>query len=397
MLKGKKVLLGVTASIAAYKTAYLVRLLKKEGANIQVVQTEESLEFITPLTLSTLSGNPVLTKMLDKKVWNNHVELALWADIMLIAPVTAKTMSKMALGDCDTLLLATYLSAKCPVYFAPAMDLDMYKHKSTKNNINKLIGFGNKLIPSPFGELASGLCGEGRMAEPEDIIKFIQDDIYSSSPFINKKILITAGPTYESIDPVRFIGNHSSGLMGISLAEVAASLGAEVDLILGPTSLSCSNDNIHVYRVNTADEMLLKTQELFSNCNIAIFSAAVSDYKASHVSKQKKKRTNKDFTISLVPTKDIIKETTMHKSTNQFIVGFALETENELENAKLKLKEKNLDMIVLNSLNDAGAGFKGLKNKVSIIDKNNNIYKFELKDKYDVALDILNQIISHNN
>lgn len=393
MLKGKKVLLGVTASIAAYKAAYLVRLLKKEGASVQIIQTEASIEFITPLTLSTLSGNPVLIKMVNKKVWTNHVELALWADLMLIAPATAKTISKMVQGDCDTLLLATYLSSKCSVYFAPAMDLDMYQHKSTKTNINKLVDFGNKVVPSPFGELASGLTGEGRMAEPEDIIKFIKDDIYSNSPLTKKRILITAGPTYEAIDPVRFIGNNSSGLMGISLAEKAFELGAEVDLILGPTLLSCSNKNINVHNINTAHEMLVKTNELFANCNIAIFAAAVSDYKPFRVSKNKIKKNNKNLDIKLIPTKDIIKEVVVNKSNSQFIVGFSLETENELRNAKLKLKEKNLDMIVLNSLNDPGAGFRGEKNKVSIIDKNNNIHKFELKDKYDVALDILHQII----
>ena len=395
MLKGKKVLLGVTASIAAYKTAELVRLFKKEGASVRVIQTEASLGFITPLTLSTLSDNPVLTKMVDSDSgeWSNHVDLGLWADIMVIAPLSANTMAKMKSGECDNLLLATYLSAKCPVYFAPAMDLDMYKHHSTKANISALQEYGNILIPSKFGELASGLVGEGRMAEPSEIIDVITKDLNKDLPLSNKKVLITAGPTHESIDPVRFIANSSSGKMGIALAIEAANNGALVNLILGPTHLECIHTNITVYKVTTALQMYDQVNTHFSETNIGIFAAAVADYKADIISKNKIKKSSNNLNISLKKTIDILAEMGNKKNDNQFIVGFALETNNEVENAKDKLKRKKMDMIVLNSLNNKGAGFKYNTNKITIIDKANNIIEFDLKDKSEVAKDIILKII----
>jgi len=395
MLKGKKVLLGVTASIAAYKTAELVRLFKTAGASVKVIQTVASLEFITPLTLSTLSENLVLTKMVDPKsgMWSNHVELGLWADIMVVAPLTANTMAKMKSGECDNLLLATYLSAKCPVYFAPAMDLDMYKHPSTQENMSSLQQKGNMLIPSGFGELASGLVGEGRMAEPSEIIEVITKDLNKDLPFTNKKILITAGPTQESIDPVRFIGNRSSGKMGIALAIEAANNGAIVDLILGPTYLECKHSNITVYNVITASQMHQQVIANFTNNDIGIFAAAVSDYKSNYVAKNKIKKSDISLNISLERTVDILAEVGKNKNSNQFIVGFALETDNEIENAIDKLKCKNLDMIVLNSLKNKGAGFQYNTNKITIIDKVRNISNFKLKEKSEVAKDIIKKII----
>ena len=395
MLKGKKVLLGVTASIAAYKTAELVRLFKKAGASVRVIQTEASLDFIAPLTLATLSENPVLTKMVDPDSgeWSNHVELGLWADMMVIAPLTANTMAKMKSGECDNLLLATYLSAKCPVFFAPAMDLDMYKHPSTKANISTLQEYGNTLIPSGFGELASGLVGEGRMAEPSEIIESITAKLNNDLPLTNKKVLITAGPTHESIDPVRFIANRSSGKMGIALAIEAANKGALVSLVLGPTHLECNHSNIKVYKVITASQMYEQVNACFSTSDIGIFTAAVADYKPNIVAKNKIKKSDNNLNISLEKTVDILAEMGNKKSDKQFIVGFALETDNEVENAKDKLKRKNLDMIVLNSLNNKGAGFQHNTNKITIIDKANNISNFELKDKSEVAKDVIDKII----
>ncbi len=395
MLKGKKVLLGVTASIAAYKTAELVRLFKKAGASVRVIQTEASLDFVASLTLATLSENPVLTKMVDADSgeWSNHVELGLWADMMVIAPLTANTMAKMRNGKCDNLLLATYLSAKCSVYFAPAMDLDMYKHPSTKANIATLEEYGNILIPSGFGELASGLVGEGRMAEPSEIIDLITAELNKDLPLTNKRVLITAGPTHEPIDPVRFIGNRSSGKMGIALALEAANQGAKVDLVLGPTSLDCKHANITVHKVETAEQMYSKVGALFSDANISIFAAAVADYSPDIVAKNKIKKSDTSLSISLKKTTDILAEMGAKKKDNQFVVGFALETENEIDNAKSKLTRKNLDMIVLNSLNNKGAGFQHNTNKITIIDKANIITDFELKDKSDVAKDIINKII----
>ena len=395
MLKSKNVILGVTASIAAYKSAFIVRELKKSGALVKVIQTDASLDFVTPLTLSTLSENTVLTKMVedDTKDWISHVDLAQWADLILIAPVTAKTMAKMVSGECDSLLLATYLSAKCPVYLAPAMDLDMYKHPSTKQNIEKLVSFGNKFIAPTFGELASGLVGEGRMAEPEDIIDFIKKDLSADLPLSKKKVLITAGPTYEPIDPVRFIGNHSSGKMGYHLAMQAAKMGAEVTLIMGPSDLKVENSNVLQINVKTAKDMQRSVKDHFEDADIAIFSAAVSDYKTENIASQKVKKSNGSWDISLTKTNDILLEISQEKKENQILVGFALETENELENAKEKLINKNLDMIVLNSLNDKGAGFGYDSNKITIIEKDNKIEEFELKHKREVAKDIISKII----
>ncbi len=395
MLKGKKVLLGVTASIAAYKTAELVRLFKKAGASVRIIQTKASLDFISELTLSTLSENPVLTKMVDPDSgeWSNHVELGLWADMMVVAPLSANTMAKMKSGVCDNLLLATYLSAKCPVYFAPAMDLDMYKHPSSLSNIRALQEYGNILIPSGFGELASGLVGEGRMAEPSEIIEIIYADQNKELPLTNKKVLITAGPTHESIDPVRFIANRSSGKMGIALAMEAAENGALVNLILGPTHLECNHANIKVYNVITALEMYDQVNTHFPKSDIGIFAAAVSDYKPVFVAKNKIKKLDNNLNISVEKTVDILAKMGDKKSIKQFIVGFALETDNEEENAKLKLIRKNLDMIVLNSLKNKGAGFQHDTNKITIIDKANNISNFKLKCKVEVAKDIINKII----
>ena len=395
MLGGKNILLGITGGIAAYKTTFLVRLLIKAGANVKVVLTESASSFVTPLTLATLSKNAVLSSFVDEESgtvsWNNHVELGLWADIMLIAPATANTLSKMANGSCDNLLTATYLSAKCPVYFAPAMDLDMYKHPSTKTTFKKLMSFGNIMIPVASGELASGLIGEGRMAEPEDIVDFIKDHLGKGLPLEGKKVLVTAGPTYEAIDPVRFIGNHSSGLMGYELAKNAAKLGAKVYLISGPSHLSIQHSLIELIKVTSADEMYRETVALYPDVDIAICAAAVADYRPKQIAEQKIKKTSDEFTISLVRNKDILFSLGEMKN-NQFLVGFALETENEVENAIGKLKRKNLDAIVLNSMNDSGAGFGKLTNKISFIDKNLDIKTFGLKTKAEVALDILNEI-----
>lgn len=396
VLSGKKILLGVTAGIAAYKTASLVRLFIKSGAEVKVVMTPASKDFITPLTLSTLSKNPVQSTFYDKEeeneLWNNHVELGLWADLFVIAPATANTLSKMTHGTCDNLLLATYLSAKCPVYFAPAMDLDMYKHPSTLESLTKLQEFGNIMIPATSGELASGLVGEGRMAEPEDITAFIEADIASKLPLKGKKLLLTAGPTYEAIDPVRFIGNHSSGKMGFALAENAANLGAEVYLITGPTSQKLQHSSVEIIPVSSAEDMYKAAHRYFADMDIAILSAAVADYKPKNVASQKIKKKDASLEIALEPTKDILASLGVIKK-DQFLVGFALETENELENATSKLIRKNLDGIVLNSLNDKGAGFATNTNKVTFIDSNQNVIPFELKSKDEVAKDILNEII----
>lgn len=398
VLSGKKILLGVSGGIAAYKTANLVRLFIKAGAQVQVVMSPASLHFVTPLTLATLSKNPVYTTFYKEEEgngeWNNHVELGLWADLMLIAPATANTLSKMANGNCDNLLIATYLSAKCPVYFAPAMDLDMYKHPSTLDSFYKLKAFGNIIIPAENGELASGLSGEGRMAEPENIIAFLENDILEKLPLKGKKILITAGPTYEAIDPVRFIGNHSTGKMGFDIANEAAKMGAEVILVSGPTHLSVNNSAIKLIRVQDAAEMYEACHEYFEAVDVAIAAAAVADYRPKNVAQQKIKKNEYTFTITLEKTKDILASLGAIKK-NQFLIGFALETENEIEHAKLKIQKKNLDLIVLNSLNDKGAGFGQPTNKVTFIDKNFVIEPMELKSKEAVALDIINKIIQH--
>ncbi len=400
VLNGKKILLGVSGGIAAYKTAALVRLFIKAGAHVQVIMTPASKDFVTPLTLSTLSKNPVHSSFYNDEdenaQWNNHVELGLWADIMIIAPATANTMSKMANGNCDNLLIATYLSAKCPVYFAPAMDLDMYKHPSTIASFNSLKDFGNTIIPAENGELASGLSGEGRMAEPENIIAFIEADLESKLPLKNKKILITAGPTYEAIDPVRFIGNHSSGKMGFDIANCAASLGAQVILISGPTHCKVNNPNIKLVSVISAQQMYDACHEYYDNIDVAIAAAAVADYKPKTVAEQKIKKADCNLTIELEKTKDIL-ASLGEKKKNQFLIGFALETENEIENAKLKIQKKNLDLIVLNSLQDEGAGFGKPTNKITFIDANFVIEPMDLKSKENVATDIINKVILHFN
>ena len=396
MLAGKKILLGITGGIAAYKTTFLVRLLIKAGAEVKIVLTESASSFVSPLTLSTLSKNPVLSSFVsendDSISWNNHVELGLWADLMLIAPATANTLSKMANGSCDNLLLAIYLSAKCPVFFAPAMDLDMYKHPSTKASFEKLKSFRNIIIPATSGELASGLEGEGRMAEPEDIVDFIKNHLAQGLPLNNKKVLITAGPTYEAIDPVRFIGNHSSGLMGYELAKAAANLGAEVILVSGPSHLTISHDSVELIRVVSAEEMYDAVHQHYKTMDIVICAAAVADYRPKTVAGQKIKKKDAEISLELVKNKDILKSLGEQKK-QQFLVGFALETENEVENALGKLKNKNLDAIVLNSLNDIGAGFGKSTNKISFLDKNNKIKAFDLKTKAEAALDIWNEII----
>jgi phosphopantothenoylcysteine decarboxylase/phosphopantothenate--cysteine ligase len=397
-LSGKKILLGVSGGIAAYKTATLVRLFIKAGAHVQVIMTPASKDFITPLTLSTLSKNPVYSSFYDEsednEKWNSHVELGLWADLMLVAPATANTLSKMANGICDNLLIATYLSAKCPVYFAPAMDLDMYIHPSTLESFKKLEQFGNTMIPAESGELASGLSGEGRMSEPEHIVAFLEANLESRLPLKGKKILITAGPTYEAIDPVRFIGNHSSGKMGFDIAQSAANLGASVILVSGPTHLKSDNSLVKVISVVSAQEMYQACHQYFDDVDVMIAAAAVADYKPKNVAKNKIKKSADDLTIELEKTKDILASLGESKK-NQFLIGFALETENEIENAKLKIQKKNLDLIVLNSLQDEGAGFGKPTNKITFIDSNFKVEPMELKSKEAAANDILNKVIAH--
>ncbi|MCG9792603.1 bifunctional phosphopantothenoylcysteine decarboxylase/phosphopantothenate--cysteine ligase CoaBC [Flavobacterium algicola] len=395
VLNGKKILLGISGGIAAYKTASLVRLFIKAGAHVQVIMTPASKDFVTPLTLSTLSKNPVYSSFYNEEEqdaeWNNHVELGLWADLMIIAPATANTLSKMTNGNCDNLLIASYLSAKCPVYVAPAMDLDMYKHPSTLASFSALKSFGNTIISAESGELASGLSGEGRMAEPENIVAFIIADFESKLPLKGKKILITAGPTYEAIDPVRFIGNHSSGKMGFDIAHSAAKLGAEVILISGPTNCKSNHSLIKLISVVSAQEMYDACHTYFAQVDVAIAAAAVADYRPINVATQKIKKASDQFTIELEKTKDILLSLGQIKE-KQFLIGFALETENEIENAKGKIQKKNLDLIVLNSLQDEGAGFKTATNKVTFIDREFNIEPMELKSKDAVADDILNKI-----
>ncbi|GAB4507550.1 MAG: bifunctional phosphopantothenoylcysteine decarboxylase/phosphopantothenate--cysteine ligase CoaBC [Allomuricauda sp.] len=397
MLSGKNILLGISGGIAAYKTTFLVRLLIKAGAQVKVVMTQSASSFVSPLTLSTLSKNPVLMDFVNEEdgslSWNNHVELGLWADLMLIAPATANTLSKMANGTCDNLLLATYLSAKCPVFVAPAMDLDMYKHPSTKASLEKLESFGNRIIPAESGELASGLQGEGRMAEPENIITYILSDLAKGLPLTGKKVLITAGPTHEAIDPVRFLGNKSTGTMGFELAKHAANLGAKVVLVSGPTHLNVDHTSIELVRVTSAQEMYDACHKHYADTDVAICAAAVADYRPATVATEKIKKKEGEMSIQLERTPDILKSLGAAKK-NQFLVGFALETENELENAKGKLQRKHLDGIVLNSLKDDGAGFGGTTNKITFIDKNLEIKTFDLKTKSEVASDIWEEIIS---
>jgi len=396
MLKGRKILLGVTGSIAAYKAAFLVRLLVKEEAEVKVLMTDAAKEFITPLTLSVLSRNPVYSQFSDPSSgsWNNHVELGLWADVMIIAPATADTLAKMAGGICDNLLLAVYLSARCPVYIALAMDLDMLQHPATRQNIQRLVSFGNRIIAPAEGELASGLRGEGRMEEPETIAKRLDDHFSSDLPLNKKKILVTAGPTFESIDPVRFIGNRSSGKMGFAIAEELAEKGAEVTLVTGPSSLVIHNGTIHRVNVESADEMYDACMKYFDAADVTVMSAAVADYKPESQKLNKLKKKTAEMELKLVPTKDILSELGKRKKKNQVLVGFALETENEVAHAEAKLKNKNLDFIVLNSLKDEGAGFQTDTNRITIIDDHLKQTGFELKTKRDVARDIVSAIIS---
>src|SRR6056297_907344 len=397
MLGGKNILLGITGGIAAYKTTFLVRLFIKAGANVKIVLTDSASSFVSPLTLATLSKNPVLSDFIKSEDhttdWNNHVELGLWADLMVIAPATANTMSKMASGNCDNLLMATYLSAKCPIFFAPAMDLDMYKHPSTVATLKTLQSYGNYMVPATSGELASGLHGEGRMAEPEAIVAFIKNQLTKGLPLTDKKVLITAGPTQEAIDPVRFLGNRSTGTMGFELAKKAANLGAKVILVSGPTHLNIDHKNIELIRVTSAQDMYEVCHEHYADMNVAICAAAVADYRPKTVASEKVKKQEGDMKIELERTPDILMSLVEAKK-NQFLVGFALETQDELENAKGKLKKKNLDGIVLNSLKDDGAGFGGSTNKITFIDKNSEIKTFDLKTKPEVASDIWEEIIS---
>lgn len=393
-LKDKKILLGVSGSIAAYKTAMLVRLLVKEGAKVKVIMTHAATDFVTPLTLSTLSRNEVLYELSDNASWANHVMLGRWADIMLIAPLSCNTLSKMAHGICDNLLMAVYLSATCPVAVAPAMDEDMWKHASTTENRNKINSFGNMLLPVNNGELASGLIGEGRMAEPEEILRWLLDYFHKKNELSGKNVLITAGPTYEHIDPVRFIGNYSSGKMGIALAVEAVNRGANVTLVLGPTFEPVPN-GIDVIRVKSATEMFEQCTARFSKINIAILSAAVADYAPVKVAKEKIKKTEDHFELGLQKTPDILKTLGSQKKAGQFLVGFALETNNEKENALKKLKQKNADIIVLNSLADKVSGFGHNSNKITIFDNNGKELAFELKPKKQVAKDIIDTIISY--
>ena len=397
VLSGKKVLLGISGGIAAYKTPNLVRCLIKNGAEVKVVMTDSAKDFVTPLSLSTVSKNPVYSSFKsddddDDALWNNHVELGIWADFMLICPATANTLFKMANGNCDNILLATYLSCKTQVFFAPAMDLDMYKHQSTKESINKLISFGNILIPPASGELASGLSGEGRLPEPEEIVEFI-DNFYSKGlALTGKKVLISAGPTIEEIDPVRYISNYSSGKMGFALAETALMLGAQVKLVSGPTDQSISTKKVNLIKVKTGSEMRKVILENYSDSEIVIMAAAVCDYKPKEFSKKKLKKDNKEINIKFEKTDDILMELGKRKE-NQILIGFALENSEELVNAKNKLKNKNLDLIVLNSLNDKGAGFGHNTNKVTLISSSGKITPYKLKEKTEVANDIFKHII----
>ena len=394
-LSGKKILIAISGGIAAYKIHFLIRGFVKKGAEVQVIMTPDAEHFVTKLSISTLSKKPVYTEFYsDNGTWNSHVEMALWADVMIVAPCTANTLAKMVNGMCDNLAIATYMSAKCPVFIAPAMDLDMYAHPSTIKNIGLAESFGHIIIPAENGELASGLIGQGRMAEPETIAKTIQDffDLNIEKTLKGKTVLITAGPTYEAIDPVRFIGNHSSGKMGFSLAEEASKRGAKVILISGPSSQVIDDKNVTLHKVTSAKEMLAKVFEFYDKIDIGIASAAVADYAPKEVAKEKIKKNDDNLTIELIKNPDILK-TMGEKKTHQFLVGFALETQNEEENAKGKLAKKNLDMVVLNSLRDEGAGFKNDTNKIKIFTKTEK-KEFDLKSKDDVAKDILDFVES---
>ncbi len=391
MLQNKKILLGITGSIAAYKTAALVRLLVKQGAEVRIIMTAAAKDFVTPLTLSTLSKNEVLSDIADNNTWANHVMLGRWADIMLIAPLSCNTLAKMAAGQCDNLLLAVYLSSTCPVAVAPAMDEDMWHHPSTKNNLDKIASYGNSIIPVENGELASGLTGEGRMAEPETVVQWLESFFLRQNELAGKKVIVTAGPTYEAIDPVRFISNHSSGKMGIAIAEEMYNRGAAVKLVLGPTPVTVQ-PGVEVIKVRSAQEMYDACIKEFDSTDIAVMSAAVADYTPVNTANEKIKKSEEQFSIALTKTKDILKALGEQKK-KQLLVGFALETNNEKAYALNKLRTKNADMIVLNSLNDTGAGFGHDTNKITIFDKQGNEYPFDLKPKKEVAKDIVNTII----
>ena len=397
LLGGKKIILGISGGIAAYKTPILVRELIKQETNVRVVMTPASKKFVTPLTLSTVSKNPVLSSFEsyshDNPIWNDHVEIGSWADLLLIAPATSNTISSMVNGRCNNLLLAVYLSAKCKTFIAPSMDLDMYDHPSNQKNLKKLKTYGNIIMPVGKGQLASGLYGNGRMLEPNQIISFLINHYKSNLPLTGKNVLITSGPTYEQIDPVRFIGNNSSGKMGFALAEVAASQGANVILITGPTNEKIHNSLIKIHPVLSADNMYEAVKKHYADCDIAIASAAVSDFRVKSPEKKKLKKSRGKRSLELVPTKDVLAYMGRNKK-NQFLVGFALETDNELENAKIKLKEKNLNAIVLNSLSDKGAGFSSNTNKISYIKMNDSVKKFPLQSKLDCAKNIFEQILS---
>ena len=395
MLKNKKILVGISGSIAAYKIAFLIRLLVKEAAEVQIIMTQAAKEFITPLTLATLSKKPVLSEFVKDQTgtWNNHVDLGLWADVILIAPATAHTLAKCANGICDDLLTAVYLSAKCPVVFAPAMDLDMYQHPSTVENLQKLQSFGNQIVESNFGELASGLVGQGRMAEPEELVDILTKHFSENTILKGKKVLITAGPTQEPIDPVRFISNHSTGKMGYAIADKFAKAGAEVTLVSGQVTLKSPDASIKLVKVRSAQEMYEMTKMYFNEADIIVLSAAVADYTPTVVADKKIKKKEDSFTIELTKTTDIAKTLGQIKRTTQLMVGFALETDNEVENALGKIKSKNLDMIVLNSLQNSGAGFGHDTNKISIIKKDGTMIDFELKSKQEVAMDIVDEVI----
>ncbi|MCF6170987.1 MAG: bifunctional phosphopantothenoylcysteine decarboxylase/phosphopantothenate--cysteine ligase CoaBC [Bacteroidales bacterium] len=391
MLKGKKIVIGITGSIAAFKIPFLVRLLKKEGAEVQVLMTPAACDFVTPLTLSTLTERPVLTSFFKKEdgSWFSHVNLGLWADLLLIAPLSANTLAKMANGIADNLLLTTILSARCPVYFAPAMDMDMYGHPTTQENIRKLLSFGYRIIKPVEGELASGLSGPGRLEEPEQVFEIMKKALTPDTVFSGKKVLVTAGPTYEPIDPVRFIGNHSSGRMGTEIALALAHKGAAVELITGPSAIELEHPCINLTRINTAEEMYTHSTQLFPDCQLAIMTAAVADFAPLKPAEQKIKKENRPDAIHLQATKDILAALGKMKAKGQLLVGFALETEDEGANALKKLKSKNLDLIVLNSLNDEGAGFGGQSNKVSLLFKSGEKIDYPLKSKTAVAEDIL--------
>ncbi len=388
----KKILLGITGSIAAYKSALLCRELIKSGYEVKIVMTPSAVQFITPLTLSTLSGHEVFVDINNAETWNNHVELALWADLMLIAPCTATSLSKMASGLADNMLMATYLSAKCPIMVAPAMDLDMWKHPTTLRNLELIKSFGHIIIPVGNGFLASGLEGEGRMAEPVEIVNFVKEWFNQKITLKGHKIMITAGPTYEHLDPVRFIGNHSTGKMGKSIAMTCAEKGAEVILILGPTSLQIDHPNIKIVPVVSAQEMYEASQIHYKDCSVAIFTAAVADYRPKDISDKKIKKSESTLQVEFIKNKDIAYEMGVLKKENQINIGFALETNDEIFNAKKKIHTKNLDFIVLNSLNDKGAGFKHDTNKIKIINRNEDILEFDIKSKTEVAQDIVNYL-----